>query len=314
MENSNNQYLYEVENNRRSNGSGIIIFLSVLAILLAIAGALLLREMLKARYEKQVVSLQAREISDERDLLIGQLDDLDVRYAQLSKEHEDLRQLFDAERRRANQLRAQLQGVGPIGKGEAMPIREQIEQLEEQLATYEDHIAMLLEENETLSIENAQIRSNLAQAHIFNQELEQEKDILQEKVNIASIINISNVDVLALRERRRWDEPTTSARRADKISICFNINRNLVAEPGERDFYIRIIDPNNEVLTKSQEDTMPFEGETIQYSIKETINFQNVSVDVCTEWVQEERFNRGFYSVVVFCEGNEVGYKLIELE
>ena len=314
MENSNNQYLYEVENNRKSNGSGIIIFLSVLAVLLAIAGGLLLREMLKARYETQIANLQVREIADERDILIGQLDDLDGRYAQLSKEHEDLRQLFEAERRRASQLRAQLQGVGPIGKGEAMPIREQIEQLEDQLANYEDQIAMLLEENETLSIENAQIRSNLAQAHVYNQELEVEKEKLQEKVNIASLINISNVDVMALRERRRWDEPTVSARRADKLSICFNLNRNMIAEPGERDFYIRIIDPNNEVLTKSQEDIMPFEGETIQYSLKETVDFQNVSMDVCTEWEQDKRFDRGYYSVVVFCEGNEVGYKLFELE
>jgi len=314
MENSNNQYLYEVENNRKSNGSGIIIFLSVLAVLLAIAGGLLLREMLKARYETQIANLQVREIADERDILIGQLDDLDGRYAQLSKEHEDLRQLFEAERRRASQLRAQLQGVGPIGKGEAMPLREQIEQLEDQLANYEDQIAMLLEENETLSIENAQIRSNLAQAHVYNQELEVEKEKLQEKVNIASLINISNVDVMALRERRRWDEPTTSARRVDKLSICFNLNRNMIAEPGERNFYIRIIDPNNEVLTKSQEDIMPFEGETIQYSIKETVDFQNVSMDVCTEWEQDKRFDRGYYSVVVFCEGNEVGYKLFELE
>ena len=314
MENSNNQYLYEVENNRKSNGSGIIIFLSVLAILLAIAGALLLREMLKARYETQVAGLQVKEISDERDILIDQLDDLDVRYAQLSKEHEDLRQLFDAERRRANHLRAQIQGTGPMGKGDAVPLRQQIDELENQLAEYEDQIAMLLEENETLSIENAQIRSSLAQANIYNQELEQEKDILQEKVDIASLINISSVDVMALRERRRWDEPTVSARRTDKISICFNVNRNLIAEPGERDFYIRIIDPNNEVLTKSQEDTMPFEGQAIQYSIKETIDFQNTSMDVCTEWEQEERFDRGYYSVVVFCEGNEVGYKLVELE
>ncbi|TVQ18482.1 MAG: hypothetical protein EA361_01350 [Bacteroidetes bacterium] len=314
MENSNNQYLYEVENNRKSNGSGIIIFLSVLAILLAIAGGLLLREMLKARYETQIANLQVKEINDERNILIRQLDDLDVRYSQLSKEHEDLRQLFEAERRRANQLRAQLQGVGPIGKGDAMPIREQIEQLEEQLATYEDQIAMLLEENETLSIENAQIRSNLAQAHVYNQQLEVETEQLRGKVNIASMINISNVDVVAFRERRRWDEPTTSARRTDKLSICFNMNRNMIAEPGERTFFIRIIDPNNDVLTKSQEDTMPFEGETIQYSIKETVDFQNVSMDVCTEWEQEERFDRGFYSIVVFCEGNEVGYKLFELE
>jgi len=314
MENTNNQYLYEVENNRKSNGSGIVIFLSVLAILLAIAGALLLREMLSARYETQIANLQVKEISDERDILIGQLDDLDVRYAQLSKEHEDLRQLFEAERRRANQLRAQLQGIGPVGKGEAMPLREQIEKLEEQLAIYEDQIAMLLEENETLSIENAQIRSNLAQAHVYNQELEQEKEQLQEKVNIASRINISNVDVVAFRERRRWDEPTISARRTDKLSICFNMNRNMIAEPGERTFYIRIIDPDNEVLTQSQEDTMTFDGETIQYSIKETVDFQNVAQDVCTEWVQEERFKRGFYSVVVFCGGNEVGYTLFELE
>ncbi len=314
MENSENQYLYEVENTRRSNGSGIIIFLSVLAILLAIAGALLLRQMLKARYESQVATLQVQEVSDERDLLINQLDDLENRYAQLSRDHEELQKLFREERRRVNQLRAQIQGSAPIGKGEAMPFREKVEELETQLESYEEQIALLLEENETLNIENAQIRSNLAQVHVQNQELENETDKLREKIEIASIINISNVDVMALRERRKWDEPTTQARRADKLSICFNVNRNMIASPGERDFFIRIIDPQNEVLSQSEDDIMPFEGETIQYSIKETIDFQNVGQDVCTEWEQDERFQRGFYSVVVFCEGNEVGYKLIELE
>ena len=314
MENSNNEYIYEVEEPRRNNGTGIIIFLSVLALLLAIAGALLLRQTLKARFEAQNATLYAQEVIGERDLMKQQLDDLDARYAQLSLEHQELQRLFREERRRVNQLRLQLQGVGPMGEPDGVPLRQRIEDLEEKLSEYEHQIAMMQEEQETLSIENAQIRSNLAQTNIRNQELEIENEQLQEKVDLASQLAISNVEALPLRERRRADEVTNRARRTDKISICFNVNRNLVAPAGEYDFYIRIIDPLNNVLITSQENTMTFEGETIQYSLKRTVNFQNISKDVCVVWDQEEDFERGYYSVIIFCQGNEVGYKLFELE
>lgn len=299
---------------RRSSGSGVVIFLSILAILLAIGAAFLLRENLSARYEAEAAKLKVKEVSDERDILLAQLDELEAKYDLMAAEHKEMEDQLNAEKRRVNQLRAQIRGGGPVSGTDANVYRQRIEELELQLEEYRQQIDMLLAENLTLSGENAQIRSTLNFTTARNLELEDKNKELEKKVEKASILTISNLEFTALRERRRGDEPTTSARRADKIRVCFTINQNLVAPPGNRNFYVRIIDPSNQVLSTSPDNTLLFEGETIQYSILRTINFQNNSQDVCVIWNQSERFQKGYYNVVVFCEGEEVGYKLFQLD
>jgi phage shock protein A len=319
MEENNNEIraarAYQSQGHR-GGGSGVVIFLAVLAVLLALGGALLLRQLLSARYEAQLTAIEIKKVSDEKELLIEQLDELDARYTELSSKYQELEAQFAAERRKVSQLRAQLRGDAAVS-GEFPNIaeyRERIEELELQLEAYTRQIEEMEAENLALSSENAQIRATLAQTSARNQLLETQTQELEEKVEKASLLTISNLEATALRERRRGDEPTDKARRADKLRICFTINQNLVAEPGNRDFFIRLINPLNQVLTTSPDNTIEFEGETIQYTLKRTTNFQNNSQEVCVMWNQDERFNKGYYNVVVFHEGREVGYKLFQLD
>lgn len=305
------------ENRRKGNGSAIVIFLAVLAVLLALGGALLLRQLLSARYESQVAAIEINELSAERRLLLEQLDEMEINYAQLSAEYQEMEALFAAERRRLNQLRAQLRGESTTSSGSIPNIaeyREKIQELEEQLEAYRLQIEAMENEKQVLSSENAQMRSTLVETTARNQQLESKTKEMEEQLEKATILTISNLEGTAIRERRRGDEPTTKARRTDKLRVCFNINQNLVAKPGNRDFFVRIIDPNNVVLSADPANTIEFEGEDVQYTIKRTINYQNNEQEVCVVWDQDEKFEKGYYNVVVFFEGKEVGYKLFQLD
>lgn len=305
------------ENRRKGNGSAIVIFLAVLAVLLALGGALLLRQLLSARYESQVAAIEINELSAERRLLLEQLDEMEIKYAQLSAEYQEMEALFAAERRRLNQLRAQLRGESTTSSGSIPNIaeyREKIQELEEQLEAYRLQIEAMENEKQVLSSENAQMRSTLVETTARNQQLESKTKEMEEQLEKATILTISNLEGTAIRERRRGDEPTTKARRTDKLRVCFNINQNLVAKPGNRDFFVRIIDPNNVVLSADPANTIEFEGEDVQYTIKRTINYQNNEQEVCVVWDQDEKFEKGYYNVVVFFEGKEVGYKLFQLD
>jgi flagellar basal body-associated protein FliL len=305
------------ERKPKGNGSAIVIFLAVLAVLLALGGALLLRQLLSARYEAQVAAIEINELSAERRLLLEQLDEMEVKYAQLSAEYQEMEALFAAERRRLNQLRAQLRGESTTSTGSIPNIteyRQKIQELEEQLEAYRLQIEAMENEKQVLSSENAQMRSTLVETTARNQQLESKTKEMEEQLEKATILTISNLEGTAIRERRRGDEPTTKAKRTDKLRVCFNINQNLVAKPGNRDFFVRIIDPNNAVLSADPANTIEFEGENVQYTIKRTINFQNNEQEVCVVWDQDEKFEKGYYNVVVFFEGKEVGYKLFQLD
>ena len=299
----------------RNNGStGVVIFLAILAVLLAVGGAILLRQMLSARYETQVAAIELNQANEEIAILMAQLDELDEKYTTLAAENQEMVGQLDAERRRVRQLRAQLSGDSETGGPGIESYRARIEELEAQLEEYRQQIEALEAEKQMLSSETAQMRTTLSQTTARNQQLESRTKELEEQVEKAALLTISNLNATALRERRRGDEPTDRARRTDKLRICFTINENPVASPGNRDFFIRLINPNNQVLTLSPDNTLVFEGETIQYSIKRTVNFQTSSQEVCAVWSQDERFESGYYNVVVFQDNREVGYKLFQLD
>lgn len=297
--------------------STIVIFLAVLSILLAVGGAVILRQLFSIRYETEMANREVQKLTIEKESLMVQLDELDAKYVELSEKYQELEGLFAAERRRVNQLRAQLRGEPSGATGEIPNIaqyRQRIQELEEQLESYQLRLESIEEERDVLAGENAQIRTSLAQTTAQNQQLESKNKELEEQVEKASALTISGLDATALRERRRGDEPTDRARRTDKLRICFNVNENLVAQRGNRDFFIRLINPNNMVLSTAPDNTLVFEGETIQYSLKRTVNYQNNPMEVCAIWNQDERFEKGYYNVVVFHDEREVGYKLFQLD
>jgi hypothetical protein len=302
----------ESSGRKRSGGSGVIVFLSVLAVILAIAGALLLREVLQARYDAQMKDLVVERVSNERNEMLRDLDEISAKYDQLAVEYKELDSLFKAERVRVNQLRAQLRsGTGPVEGGASF--RAQIEELQAQVEDYRLQLEMLQAEKSVLENENSQIRTTLAQTTARNTELVTRNDDLEQQLEKASVLSISNLELTPLRTRRRGDEPTDRAKRTDKMRVCFTVNQNLVAQRGNTDFFIRLVDPRNTVMATSSANTLEFEGEAIQYSIKRTVNYQNASQDVCVVWDQQEKFDKGYYNVVVFWNGMEVGYKLFQL-
>ncbi len=317
--NSGSSYNYSSSSGstKKSAASGVVIFLSILAILLGIAGAMLLRETLSNRYEIQISERQVRQTNTEKQELLDQLNEIEKRYNELTKEYEELNDLFLAEKRKVGQLRAQLSNSGS-SKGESpgniSDLREQITELEDQLESYRSQLEMVEGENEALTGENEQIRNTLSETTDRNRQLETINEDLEKKLENATILTVSEIEATPLHEKRKGDKPTDKAKKTDKISICFTINQNLVADPGNRDFYVRLTDPSNQVMSLSPDNTVEFEGETIQYSVLRTVNFQNDAQETCVVWDQEEKFAKGYYNVVIFNNGNEVGYKLFQLE
>ncbi|MFW6351183.1 MAG: hypothetical protein ACOC2E_02240, partial [Bacteroidota bacterium] len=188
--NSGSSYNSSTSGNRKkSAASGVVVFLSILALLLGIAGAILLRETLSARYEIQMSERQVRQATAEKQDLLYQLDEIENRYNELTKEYEELNDLFLAEKRKVGQLRAQLRnsGIGDEDSSEDISgFRERIAELENQLESYKTQLEMIEAENEALTGENAQIRNTLSETTDRNRQLETINEDLEKKLEDAT--------------------------------------------------------------------------------------------------------------------------------
>jgi len=102
---------------------------------------------------------------------------------------------------------------------------------------------------------------------------------------------------------------TDKVKRVDRIKICFTLGKNSILEPGIKTIYVRIAQPDEEILVKGrgEEYTFMHQGELIQYSIVQEVDYQNTAQEVCMYWNSRPslELQPGLYNVDVF-HGDQV--------
>ena len=104
----------------------------------------------------------------------------------------------------------------------------------------------------------------------------------------------------------------------DVIKVCLTLGENSIIEAGNKEIYVRIAQPNMEILSKGRGSDYSFEfnGEQIQYSIKEEVNYENKSIDLCLRWFKRQslELEPGLYHVDVFEGNNNIGHTTFTLK
>lgn len=186
-----------------------------------------------------------------------------------------------------------------------------INELNATISNYVEEIAQLREENKQLRSEKQELTMQKAQLQEEVYQTKEEKKKVEEKLDVASTLIASNINVVAINEKSSGKEKeTTSARRADIIRASFEIF-NRVGETGSKDIYVVITDPNGQIISNEALGSGRFmtrdEGERI-YTKKSTVNFtagqkSNVNID----WKPGSRFVEGNYKVEVYNNGFKIG-------
>lgn len=146
--------------------------------------------------------------------------------------------------------------------------------------------------------------------------ISEERDNLKEKtqdlasqVEIGGKLQILNLKSEAIKVRRSGSFVETSrARRADQVRSCFTIVANKIAEKGNKTFYLRVISPENKVLTSSASKTITVNGQSIETSISRTIDYQGKNVDLCIYYEKQmDRLPDGEYTTEIYTDGTKIG-------
>jgi len=174
----------------------------------------------------------------------------------------------------------------------------------------EEEMDELLKENDRLKVENELLASSLdstqvqlAERAAFTDSLLVQNTELADAVKGAGSLQTVGLKGFGVIERNSGKLiPTERARRSDKIRVCYTVARNTLATAGDKELFVQVIDPNNNVLGANNQ--AQFDEKVLNYSLISRFNYENRNLNIC-EFVApngEEKFEKGRYVVNVFDE------------
>lgn len=293
-----------MEENKKSNTKIIAI---VLAVLLLVALAYTF-------YNNKEHKKLTDAIEEEKIEIEGNLDNMIVKYEEAIGQNTSMSNELSLERDRIIALRDSIKGLKATNYSLIRRYRKQIAKLEETNRRLFFMTDSLTGVNELLTIDldsaNVKISKQLAK----NDTLSLKNLQLSEKVAIGSVLRVSSAKILAMRERNNGKLVETSrARNTDAFRINFTIAKNDIAEKGERQVYIQIVDAKG--ITVAGKGELVFNDVQISYSDQTIVNYLNDAVDIIS-LVEVDRgtIKRGVYTVNIYIENKFVGATQITLK
>ena len=225
---------------------------------------------LKSEYDKAILESNAtnEELVTARDNIAKYLDSVKTMRADISS--------LSRYRRQVGVLKAE---------------REQLLKQVDSLKTSNTMIAMQRDSTYT----------ELEKQTVFNDSLVVQNTQLADVVEKGSALNLSKFSVDAVKERSSGKLVSTSrAKRSDKFKICFTVADNVIAQAGDREFFIEVLDPQGNVLGESYSKTND-SGASVTYSKGTGFYYENKSLDVC-DYISKPAgdFKEGNYMVNVY--------------
>ncbi|EKY02170.1 hypothetical protein HMPREF9134_00559 [Porphyromonas catoniae F0037] len=261
--------------------------------------------------EKAVLVNQQRDIMEEE--LTKLAAEYDIQYKKLSAGQgeqkfslatDSLISQILAERAKVEQLQKELKASKATSAKRIDQLSREVTTLRNVLRTYVVQIDSLQATNERLRAENTEVKENYNRVTSQAQQLSSEKAHLSDRVKLAAKLDATAISVTPIDKRGKH---TKTLSKVVNLQIRFTISKNVTAEVGEKTFYCRITQPNDELLVKAGAGTFAFEGKQIPYSIRREIEYNGEETPLVMYWPVEESLQSGTYQLRIFADGNLIG-------
>lgn len=304
-----------IEKNEPSGAkSKSILFAFLIIALLATWGYIIwdknnIRELVQQK-DNQISSTSAQ-----RDELQKALDDATVRYDQIKTVGAEKDSVIIEREKEITAKKSKIQSLLSKANNSANDIKEAkqlIESLNVDIESYKAQIAKLEAANAELSKSNQSLTGERDQ---LQKEFDSSKEEIRNKentINIGSTLHASRFNVMALNEKRSGKlKETSSAKKADKLRITFDLDENLITPSGTKTLFIIITDPNKKIITSENLGSGSFDARyvgTIPFTQKIDVDYtQNKRQTISFDWKGEGTYVSGNYKIEVYNNGFKIG-------
>ncbi len=268
------------------------------------------KEFTEAKSELEELKGSNEELNAKIDLQIEELNEQKERIKVLLRDSKNLK------RARADMAKLKAQAAEYVAEIEAL--KQENQELSSENKTLQQKTVVLTRTVYMKDSLNAVLSDEKNKVAEEKQKVESEKRALALKYDRASAIATHKIKVGGYELKKNGKSAKRYwAKNTDFLNICITPGSNPNAEMGLEEYYIRIINPNGQVMTIPEGGSGMFRdndaGEEIPYSYKAQWKNDGKKKELCTRWNPGDAFLKGNYIIEVYNHGYPVGKERLKL-
>ncbi len=255
------------------------------------------------------LSAQNDLLTDQKEQIINELDELKIDYDQKIKQNSELSGKVEEAKKRIETLKEEIQKQKKITARVLRKYKREIARLKverDKLYKIADSLRLA---NQQLTVEKDSLAVNLDQQKQFNDTLLNKNEELSKTLNKAKILYPTNIHATGVKIRKSGKVIETSRKwRTQQIRVCFTIPKNDILDAGKQVFFVRVVNPDGKVLGTL--DTIEVDGNQVQISNAEEVVYENKALQVCSFVKpndEKKEIIKGDYLVEIYQNGVKVG-------
>ncbi|AIM35683.1 hypothetical protein KO02_02580 [Sphingobacterium sp. ML3W] len=257
------------------------------------------------------LTVEKENLEVEIDRIEAELDKMKIENVQLSPPL--VEKELDA-RNKIVDLRAKL-ARKELSQSDIDYAQSTITSLKSEVAYFTLDVNRLIQENKILAEKNDLLQKEVSESSNKISDLKNSNLNLASKVNVAAALKVSNIAVYGLQEKRNKKlEIEERAKRVDKLSVNFTIADNTLAKEGKKDVFVRIIDPQGNLIVNQDGNTFYAHGEKLQFTFKDSLQFTNHGEEYTLYWTGDNKFVKGAYTVLLYSDNAIMGRSTVVLK
>ena len=285
---------------KEKKDSNRIVIIILIALLLGLLGYMF--------YNNTELQKSKAFLEDEKVKITQDLDEMIAKYDVAIEDNSSLSEELKLEREDILMFRDSVKNLKKTNYSIIRRYRNKIKSLEQ---TNQE----LFKSNDSLRVSNQFLTNEIDSARVYIQNqtalldtLNVRNDELMEKIGIGAKLQVNSVKTIPMRERNNGKLVTTTrASRTDALRIGFTIAGNDLADDGEENALIQVLNPKGEVVHAVGEEALE-NGETIFYTDKTSVEYNKENIDVISLIeVNRKEMLKGTHTVHVFLNGRLVG-------
>ena len=282
---------------------------SVFWIVLIVAAALIAALVFLYLHQRSEMGELLEQMAIEKEELQEEYEDLAIQfdgYQQMDIKNDSLQDLLSREQQRVQDLLEELRQTKASNARRIAELKKELATVRAVMKDYVRQIDSLNATNARLTEENQQFKAENQQVKEQNSQLSLANSQLTETVTRASMLEISSCTLSMLNKN---DKKTRMASHVRKFQFDYVMAKNITCTPGMKNLYIRVIDPNGQLLGENENHLFAFESGEIPYTVMQEIEYSGEAYNgVCfCPLADNEEVLKGFYTIDFFCDGNLIG-------
>ncbi|MCQ2157413.1 MAG: hypothetical protein MJY53_03370 [Bacteroidales bacterium] len=291
--------LERIERERRERGEngGLKRTMYILA---AVAAVLLVALIVVWLREHSLVS----ELQIEKQDLTEQIVSLQSDYESLSSDYDAINMQLDSSREEVAQLIERIKETDATNRTKMRQYEKELGTLRSIMRNYIVQIDSLNNLNEQLTIEAASARREAAVSKARNKELTAQVEDLSGQVAAGSVVKARGISLTAYTSA---DKVTDRSSRVARMLVNLSLIENELATRGPLRVYVRVTDPNGQLLLDGTGASFVIGGETMEATASREVDYEGAEVDMSIYVNNIPSYSKGVYTVTAYTEQTQLG-------